>query len=434
MTGDRNKIALFGHIGGGKTTAAAMAMRYILGQHAGQQGMPGHVSHTGGWETGPGGFHLEQASPLLKAAMDALGAKKFPAKTLPDAAKGELARFRWRNELWELVSPPGERLWTEANGIDVPALTAELRQYRVIVLTFQAPLLSVDLGLKFGLGMTEVYQLPQLGWGLLGAAENSFELTLGLSKEGLAERYPRERQVLQAHDDSKVKFNYEKGKFDVTAQHRGERVPAHPIEEAFRAIVAGEHDRQMDGLLARNVVPYVSDRVLIALSHVDVAAQFLPRVVTETDFTAAFRYLWGGVNHTSAQSVQVPNVALELQPNLPGQEAEQKAANTSAQIKAFQAAAAAIIEEALADGIEPKEALSQLSALVQKLEPQADAGPRAARIKDLDPTGAARLWTSIHHLVTDRRPTDPEQKPIAPTRAKGRWFNWGTPATANGKV
>ena len=194
----KNKFLIHGAIGAGKTTTSASMMHYGLRHHAGQgiagQGMFGHTAHSGGWETGPSGFHLEQVSPMLKAAMDRLGEKQFPLKTLQDAVaeKGELARFRWQNEASELYTPPGEGLWTDANGIDVPSLVARLKQYRLIVLTFQAALLSVELGMKYVMGFSEIYQLPQLDYGLRDAAA-VHRADLGCA-EGLAVRYPTDYQ------------------------------------------------------------------------------------------------------------------------------------------------------------------------------------------------------------------------------------------------
>lgn len=392
-----NRIGISGDIGTGKTTTATNMLRYGMGLHSGQWGVA-LPSSAAGWQTGPGGFHLEQVSPLLKAGMDRMSQKLFPAKTLPDAVgeKGELARFRWRNEAWELHSLPGERLWTGENGIDVPELVAGLKRYRVVVLTFQAPLLSPELGTKYLLGLTEVYQLPQLGYGLADAAANAAELAFGLSRAGLLDRYPREVRALRAHDASQVAFNYKSGRFEVKAVHRGAAVAPHAVEQAFAAVVHGEHQRNLGRLLVRHALPFVNERVILGLTHTDIAAQFLPRIITETDWAAAFGYLWGGIDHTSAQSVLVPNVVMELQPKSGGPRRKPPAA--------------------------PR----------PEGEAKACKKHTAATITALDPKGAERLWTSIHHLLASRRATEPVVDAEPTPRRRFVWPFGGKKTARNG--
>lgn len=376
-----NKLALYGTPGAGKTTTAVNLLLHPLRHHANQT-LLGHTPQPTGWDATPGGFVLEQVSPMLKAGMDRMSLKLFPEKTLPDAIgeKGELARFTWRGQRWELHSLPGEKVWTTEGGIDVPQMVDELKQFRVIILTFAAPLLSVALGSKYVCGLTEVFQLPQLGYGLTDAVTNAVELSLGLSKEGLSERYPREVRTLRDHDASTIYWNHASGKFDIKAVYRDTPVPPQAVAAALDSIVSGEHLRNLGGLLVRNILPFLNERVLISLTHVDLASQFLPRVVTADDWNGAFEYLWGGIDHTAAQRVKVPNVVMEFQPKPVA-----AGRRTPARRKAGTPA-----------------------------KPSKKSG--AAVVTALDPTGAAGLWQSVHYLLANRRATKPTVESAPPVR------------------
>jgi hypothetical protein len=327
-----------------------------------------------------GGFRLRSVSATLTAGTAAISANQFPAKTLPEAAgrNAEMATLDWEDVTYRLLCTPGEWLWRDG-AIDMDALVAELRGYDALVFTFRAPTLSVPLGMKFLQGLTAAFQRKSLGYGFAAAVEAAVCLAFGITPEGFRKCMPLDHATIARHEGSVLRWNATAGggQFEVNAAVDGRPTATGPLLQALTNVTAYAVRSNVGNMHLRHPLPYVNHLAITALTHVDLANQFVP-AITQDDWAQAFDLIWGGVDRSRLQEVLVPNVRMALQPV---------------------------------------------------------TAPEFVAVESPDLTGAERLWSSIHQVVNRRatvapseefRPTAPESRGLL-----GRVFGRGKPAAAS---
>jgi hypothetical protein len=344
-----------------------------------------------------GGFHLRRVSPGLHDAMQRAADSRPVLKTRPDAvgADGERAEFDWQGVAWTLESLPGEALWEANGGFDADALVRRLARYDLLVLTFAAPLLNVELARKYLYGLTAAYQRPELAHGFTGAVENAVRLAFGLSPEGFRAHHPLEYATVAAHEGSTLRWESPArgGRFTLQAVRKGATTAPGAALAALDHVAAQQVRRTVANLELRHALPLLADRSVCGLTHADLAEQFIP-AITRDDWDAAVNQLWGAVDRHRSQEVLLPNAVIELQP-----------AGTA--VPARDAAGKPVLE----DG---KPALT----------------PVAAVIREPNLIGAERLWAGLFDLLARRKAAGLMAEPAAKPGMMNRMF--GRRTSANG--
>ncbi len=370
MATKRANVLYCGPPGAGKTTTASNMILSALSRQAGlpNSGLSQH------WQPNPasvpqgaaGGFRLRSVSATLTAGTSAISANQFPAKTLPEAAgrNAEMAVLDWEEVTYHLLCTPGEWLWRQG-GIDMDALVAELRGYDALIFTFRAPTLSVPLGMKFLQGLTAAFQRKQLGYGFTAAVEAAVCLSFGITPEGFRKVLPLDHAAVARHEGSALRWNPTAGggQFELSAMANGHPTATGPLMQALTNVVAYAVRSNVGNMHLRHPLPYVNHLAITALTHVDLANQFVP-AITQDDWAQAFDLIWGGADGRRLQQVLVPNVRMALQP-----------VNS----------------------------------------------PAFVAVESPDLTGAERLWTSIHQVVHRPKAAAPaeEFRPAPARRSRG---------------